>query len=47
MAAFHTLSSLPSELLKTLDSLGFEQMTQIQSESIPAIMEGRDLIAQL
>ncbi len=46
MAAFHTLSSLPSELLKTLDSLGFEQMTRIQSESIPAIMEGKDLIAQ-
>jgi len=46
MAAFSTFSSLPPELLKTLDSLGFEHMTQIQAESIPVIFEGKDLIAQ-
>ncbi len=33
-------------MLKNLDSLGYVQMTAIQEHSLPAILEGRDLIAQ-
>ncbi|VEB43676.1 ATP-independent RNA helicase dbpA [Chromobacterium violaceum] len=44
-AAFSTLP-LPAPLLSNLDSLGYHQMTAIQAASLPAILEGRDLIAQ-
>ncbi len=37
---------LPASLLTTLDSLNFQQMTPIQAQSLPAILAGRDLIAQ-
>lgn len=44
-ATFSTLS-LPSALLSNLDSLGFETMTPIQAQSLPAILAGRDVLAQ-
>ncbi|WP_415301864.1 ATP-dependent RNA helicase DbpA [Alcaligenes sp. SJTW-7] len=43
--SFSTLPLLPA-LLETLDSLGFENMTAIQEQSLPLILQGRDLIAQ-
>ncbi|MEQ4618991.1 MAG: ATP-dependent RNA helicase DbpA [Corticimicrobacter sp.] len=44
-APFSTLPFLPA-LLDNLQSLGFEQMTPIQAQSLPLVLEGRDLIAQ-
>lgn len=43
--SFSSLPLLPA-LLENLQSLGFEQMTPIQAQSLPLILEGRDLIAQ-
>ena len=37
---------LSSPLLAGLDALGYQHMTPIQQASLPAILEGRDLIAQ-
>jgi len=45
MTAFATLP-LSDKLLANLDSLGYREMTEIQAQSLPAIVEGRDLIAQ-
>ncbi len=45
MTAFATLP-LSDKFLANLDSLGYREMTDIQAQSLPAIMEGRDLIAQ-
>ena len=47
----HSFSSLPflsssPDLLSNLQSLGFESMTAIQAQSLPAILEGKDIIAQ-
>ena len=41
-------SDLPLDpaLLQGLDALGHVQMTPIQAQSLPALLEGRDLIAQ-
>lgn len=41
-------SSLPlsSAALNNLDNLGYQEMTGIQAQSLPLILEGRDLIAQ-
>ncbi|MGI2853627.1 ATP-dependent RNA helicase DbpA [Shewanella algae] len=41
-------SSLPLKpaLLATLNDLGFTAMTQVQAASLPAIIEGRDVLAQ-
>jgi ATP-independent RNA helicase DbpA len=44
-SSFTSLPLLPA-LLGNLQSLGFEQMTPIQAQSLPLILEGRDLIAQ-
>ncbi|MFL0809690.1 MAG: ATP-dependent RNA helicase DbpA [Agarilytica sp.] len=44
-SAFSSLS-LNSELVDNLKSLGFEAMTPIQEESLPAILSGKDLIGQ-
>jgi ATP-independent RNA helicase DbpA len=44
-ASFSALPLLPT-LLENLQSLGFEQMTPIQAQSLPLILEGRDVIAQ-
>ncbi|OZI38484.1 ATP-dependent RNA helicase DbpA [Bordetella genomosp. 10] len=42
---FSSLPLLPA-LLDNLQGLGFEHMTPIQAQSLPLILEGRDLIAQ-
>ncbi len=41
-------STLPlrEDMLKNLDSLGYAEMTPIQSESLPHILEGKDVIAK-
>ena len=46
MAHFNTISEIPLSLLNILNDLHFTQMTKIQEESIPAILEGRDIFAQ-
>lgn len=38
--------NLKPELASNLDSLGYEHMTQIQAESLPLILEGKDVIGQ-
>ena len=44
----HPFSALPlaPQFLSNLDPLGYREMTPIQAESLPAVLEGRDLIAQ-
>ena len=42
---FNTLS-LTKEMCKNLDSLGYHEMTQIQSQSLPITLDNKDLIAQ-
>src|SRR5690606_36501767 len=44
----HSFSSLPLSpaQLDNLTQLGYLEMTPIQSQSLPVILEGRDLIAQ-
>src|SRR5258705_1333415 len=37
---------LSPELLKAIDKLGFEQASPIQAESIPVLMQGRDVVGQ-
>nr|WP_315257025.1 ATP-dependent RNA helicase DbpA [uncultured Duganella sp.] len=43
-----SFASLPlnSAFLDNLDSLGYKEMTTIQAQSLPSVLEGRDLIAQ-
>ena len=43
--AFSSLS-LTSEALANIQSLGYEVMTPIQAQSLPSILEGKDLLAQ-
>ena len=43
--AFSTLA-LPDALLRGIDALGYAAMTPVQAQALPAILEGRDLIAQ-
>jgi ATP-dependent RNA helicase DbpA len=43
--SFSTLP-LPPALLSNLDTLGYHTMTDIQAQSLPVILERRDLIAQ-
>ncbi|MEZ8824373.1 ATP-dependent RNA helicase DbpA [Vibrio amylolyticus] len=43
--SFSTLSLKP-ELLQTLDTLGYTEMTPIQQQSLPSVLEGKDVIAQ-
>ena len=38
--------SLSEELISNLDSLGYKEMTPVQAESLPAILEEKDLIVQ-
>lgn len=42
---FSTLA-LPAELLHNLSSLGYQQMTPIQAQALPLLLQGRDVIAQ-
>jgi ATP-dependent RNA helicase DbpA len=37
---------LPPAMLSNLDQLGYRDMTEIQAQSLPLLLEGRDLIAQ-
>nr|WP_208638756.1 ATP-dependent RNA helicase DbpA [Vibrio rhodolitus] len=43
--SFKTLP-LRNELLTTLDTLGYTTMTPIQAQSLPALLEGKDVIGQ-
>jgi ATP-independent RNA helicase DbpA len=43
--AFTTLSLHPS-LLSNLDTLGYSEMTPIQAQALPLILEGKDVIGQ-
>jgi len=43
--SFASLPLNPS-FLDNLDSLGYKEMTTIQAQSLPSVLEGRDLIAQ-
>jgi ATP-independent RNA helicase DbpA len=45
MKHFNTIKALPDALLSTLENLHFQVMTEIQSEAIPAILEGKDILA--
>ena len=39
-------SSLNPQILRAVAEMGFEEMTPIQAEAIPVVMEGRDIIGQ-
>ena len=43
-----SFTSLPlhSDLLSNLESLGYHEMTEIQAQSLPTILAGKDIIAQ-
>jgi ATP-independent RNA helicase DbpA len=43
--AFSSLS-ITSEQLSNIKSLGYEEMTPIQAQGLPAVLEGKDLLAQ-
>ncbi|WP_028785200.1 DEAD/DEAH box helicase [Thalassobacillus devorans] len=45
MTTFYSLG-LTKPVLKSLDQMGFEETTPIQSETIPLAMQGRDVIGQ-
>ena len=45
IASFASMSLQPS-LLKTLTALGYEQPTQIQAQTIPLLLQGRDVLGQ-
>lgn len=45
MSAFTTLP-LTKEMIENLDSMGYNQMTPIQAESLPHVLNGEDLLAQ-
>ena len=46
MQPFNTISILPQPLINNLDTLGYDMMTAIQEQTIPVVMEGKDIIAQ-
>jgi ATP-independent RNA helicase DbpA len=46
MTSFQTLPEIPDAMIRSLDKLGYTEMTPVQSESIPAILKGSDLLAQ-
>ena len=48
MTSETSFASLPltEAFLANLDTLGYHQMTTIQAQSLPSVLEGRDLIAQ-
>jgi ATP-dependent RNA helicase DbpA len=45
MTAFQTLPLKPA-LLASVETLGYTEMTPVQAQSLPAMLEGRDVIAQ-
>ena len=46
MASFKNINNIPQELLKTLNNLNFETMSDIQEKAINPIIDGRDILAQ-
>ncbi len=46
MHPFKTIPSLPTALIANLETLGYQTMTEIQAETIPIALSGKDLIAQ-
>ena len=38
--------NLSEELLRAVDELGFEEMTEIQAQSIPLLLQGRDVVGR-
>ncbi|UFH59010.1 ATP-dependent RNA helicase DbpA [Sulfurovum mangrovi] len=46
MAQFNTITAIPPSLLTILKTLHYTEMTKIQEESIPSILDGRDVLAQ-
>ena len=46
MKTFDTIKEIPKALLENLASLGFSQMTQIQQDAIPPVLDGKDILAQ-
>ncbi|MEG0095153.1 MAG: DEAD/DEAH box helicase, partial [Erysipelotrichaceae bacterium] len=45
MSKFNELNLSP-EILRAVDEMGYESATQIQSETIPLIMDGRDVLGR-
>ncbi|MBT2144325.1 MULTISPECIES: ATP-dependent RNA helicase DbpA [unclassified Rhodanobacter] len=45
MTAFNTLPLKPA-LLASVDTLGYAEMTPVQAQSLPPMLQGRDVIAQ-
>lgn len=45
MTAFNTLPLKPA-LLASVETLGYREMTPVQAQSLPAMIEGRDVLAQ-
>lgn len=45
MSKFSTLSLSP-EMISNLDNIGYTEMTPVQSETLPLILDGKDVIAQ-
>lgn len=43
---FNSLPNIPETLLDTLDRLDYREMTPIQVQTIPLILQGKDLLAQ-
>ncbi len=46
MASFETINNIPQALLKTLNTLGFTKMSDIQEKAINLILKGKDILAQ-
>lgn len=44
--AYFSSLKLSKEMLRNIDEIGFKRMTPIQNQSLPHILEGRDVIAQ-
>jgi len=45
-ATLFSSTKLSSALVKNLSTLGYQEMTPIQAQSLPAILDGKDVIAQ-
>ena len=45
MTTFSTLPLKPA-LLASVETLGYTEMTPVQAQSLPPMLEGRDVIAQ-
>ncbi len=46
MAKFDTIEDIPPALLKTIETLGFTTMSEIQEKAINPILDGSDVLAQ-